>query len=66
MYFLAMDIDNFPLGEDELLFLPYRLSANRYITHYSESYIVSDAGNFVRMLAHLRENEQEALDRRSR
>lgn len=49
MRFLAMDkdIDNLPLGENEVLFLPYRLGANRYITNYSESYIVLNIGGFV-------------------
>jgi hypothetical protein len=49
MRFLPMDndIDNLPLGENEVLFVPFRLGANRYITNYSESYIVLDAGNFV-------------------
>lgn len=49
MRFLPIDndIDNLPLGENEVLFVPFRLGANRYITNYSESYIVLDAGNFV-------------------
>ncbi len=47
--FLAMDkdIDNLPLGENEVLFVPFRLGANRYITAYSSSYIMLDTGNFV-------------------
>ena len=49
MRFLAKDkdINNLPLGENEVLFLPFRLGANRYITNYSESDIVLDAGGFV-------------------
>ena len=49
MHFFPMDedIDNLPLGEDEVLFVPFSLVANRYITFYSSGYIVNDIDGFV-------------------
>ena len=49
MRFLAMDqdIDNLPLGENEVLFVPFTLCANRYITFYSSGYILQDIEGFV-------------------
>lgn len=49
MRFLPMDedIDNLPLGENEVLFVPFTLLTNRYITYYSSGYIVNDIEGFV-------------------
>ena len=49
MHFLPMeeDIEHLPLGENEVLFVPQSLAANRYITYYSGGYILQDIGTFV-------------------
>ncbi len=49
MQFLPMDpdIEHLPLAENEVLFVPFRLGANRYITYYSGGYLLQDIGTFV-------------------
>jgi|GEM_PF-543994 len=49
MHFLPMeeDIEHLPLAENEVLFMPQSLGANRYITYYSGGYILQDIGTFV-------------------
>jgi len=49
MHFLPMeeDIEHLPLAENEVLFVPQSLGANRYITYYSGGYILQDIGTFV-------------------
>lgn len=49
MQFLPLDedIDNLPLAENEVLFLPLALCTNRYITFYSSGYIHNDIEGFV-------------------
>jgi uncharacterized protein DUF2855 len=47
--FLALneDIDNIPLAENEVLFVPQSFVTNRYITVYAGGYFTSDIENFV-------------------
>lgn len=49
MHFMPMeeDIEQLPLAENEVLFVPQSLAANRYITYYSSGYILQDIGTFV-------------------
>jgi hypothetical protein len=49
MHFMPMeeDIEHLPLAENEVLFVPQSLAANRYITYYSSGYILQDIGTFV-------------------
>jgi len=49
MHFMPMeeDIEQLPLAENEVLFVPQSLGANRYITYYSSGYILQDIGTFV-------------------
>ena len=49
MHFQPMgeDIEHLPLAENEVLFVPQSLGANRYITYYSGGYILQDIGTFV-------------------
>jgi hypothetical protein len=44
---LDKDIENVPLAENEVLFIPSTLLANRYITVYSPGYILNDIEGFV-------------------
>ena len=44
---LNKDVDNIPLAENEVLFVPESLMANRYITFYNSGYLLQDIENFV-------------------
>ena len=44
---LNKDVDNVPLAENEVLFVPVSLIANRYITFYNSGYLLQDIENFV-------------------
>ena len=49
MRFLPIDteVDDVPLAENEVLFVPQSLGTNRYITYYSGGYLLQDIGGFV-------------------
>lgn len=44
---LNKDVDNVPLAENEVLFMPESLCANRYVTFYNSGYLIQDIENFV-------------------
>jgi|TARA_B110000908_G_scaffold125538_1_gene147180 hypothetical protein len=44
---LNKNVDSIPLAENEVLFVPVSLAANRYITFYNSGYLIQDIENFV-------------------
>jgi hypothetical protein len=44
---LNKDVDNLSLAENEVLFVPVSLIANRYITFYNSGYLLQDIENFT-------------------
>ena len=44
---LNKDVDSIPLAENEVLFVPVSLAANRYITFYNSGYLLQGIENFV-------------------
>jgi hypothetical protein len=44
---LNKNVDSIPLAENEVLFVPVSLAANRYITFYNSGYLIQGIENFV-------------------